>query len=148
MQAFWPLGGCPTGYMNFCKIDSGCCFSEFGLFFQPRPKKQKDGTMYQTIIPRFPSSKENIHHKSLKLPCKAAPLCVQTFKNKKGVSYHLNSCKYCKKVCLNKEARVCPMILIDKNVDTVKESRIAHQESTIADRRDQYKNCLLTISIH
>ena len=50
--------------------------SALGLFFQPVPKKQKDGTLKQTVIPLFPPGNKNIDQDCLKIPCKAAPLCV------------------------------------------------------------------------
>ena len=66
---------------------AGLCF-----FFQPQPKKQKDGTMHQTILPKY----AEVNQESLKIPCKAAPMCIQTFKNMQGLGSHLNSCKYYK----------------------------------------------------
>jgi len=110
-----------------------------GLFFQPVPKKQKDGTLKQTIVPFFPTGNKNIHQDSMKIPCKAAPMCIQTFKNKQGLGSHLNSCPYYQEKLFKEKTSVCPVILIDKKVDASKDIRIATQKSTIANEIDQQK---------
>ena len=103
-------------------------------------KEQKDGTLKQTIIPFFPTGNKNIHQDSMKIPCKAAPMCIQTFKNKQGLGSHLNSCPYYQEKLFKEKTSACPVILIDKKVDASKDIRIATQKSTIANEIDQQKN--------
>ena len=58
-------------------------------YFQPKPKKRKDGSIIQTIIPTEPTSslKERIiKYKYLKYP--------MTFKTMQGLASHLNQCFY------------------------------------------------------
>ena len=76
--------------------------------------------MKQTVIPSFPTGNKNIHEDSLKIPCKAAPMCIQTFKNKQGLGSHLNSCKYYQEKIFKEKSGVCPVILIDKKLIQVR----------------------------
>ena len=59
--------------------------------FQPKPKRNPDGTFSQIIIPKVAQNQFLSHT----IKC-LAPKCQKTFKTKQGLGSHLNSCIYYK----------------------------------------------------
>ena len=78
-----------------------------GVFFQPKPKKNPDGTYSQTIIP------STAHNDDRTIKCKSSR-CKMTFKTMQGLGSHLNACQYYKEELeQEKDATTCKLIVTD-----------------------------------
>ena len=63
-----------------------------GIFFQPTPKRNPDGTLIQTIIPSVASNSAQ-YERTIK--CKSEK-CTMTFRTTQVLGSHLNTCQYYK----------------------------------------------------
>ena len=81
-----------------------------GSFFQPKPKKNPDGTYTQTIIP---NTAHNSHNNDRIIKCKSSK-CKMMFRTMQGLGFHLNACQYYKQdLDQEKDANVCKLIVSD-----------------------------------
>ena len=79
-----------------------------GSFFQPKPRKNPDGTIHQTIIPSV-ASDSACHERSIK--CKAERYKL-IFVRMQGLGSHLNICQYYKEdIKQDQDLNLCKIVL-------------------------------------
>ena len=85
-----------------------------GIFFQPKPKSNPDGTLIQKIIP---SAASNSAQYERTIQCKSEK-CTMTFRTTQGLGSHLNTCRYYKEYLEQKpDSNQCVVLLT--NMQTI-----------------------------